>query len=204
METLENYKLIDFIQVKDETLLQDYLVVLELLEPLKVINNPIYKWYKRKPKTLDIKAVKDLSFGDVATIRSNFSEASIENIIEAVQMVVDISAKAILNITIIEFYGIINYIKSELIEITNMEINELSDDSFDINVEAVNAKERMGKYGVLNTIDSLAKEDILRWVEIEKLPYMTVFTKLRMDNEKAKIAQEIAELQRKNKTKTNV
>jgi hypothetical protein len=27
-----------------------------------------------------------------------------------------------------------------------MEINELSDDSFDINVEAVNAKERMGKY----------------------------------------------------------
>jgi hypothetical protein len=44
----------------------------------------------------------------------------------------------------------------------------------------------MGKYGVLNTIDSLAKEDILRWVEIEKLPYMTVFTKLRMDNEKAK------------------
>jgi hypothetical protein len=34
----------------------------------------------------------------VATIRSNFSEASIENIIEAVQMVVDISAKSILNI----------------------------------------------------------------------------------------------------------
>jgi hypothetical protein len=204
METLENYKLVDFIQVKDETLLQDYLFILELLEPLKVINNPIYKWYKRKPKTLDIKAVKDLSFGDVATIRSNFSEASIENIIEAVQMVVDISAKSILNITIIEFYGIINYIKSELIEITNMEINELSDDSFDINVEAVNAKERMGKYGVLNTIDSLAKEDILRWVEIEKLPYMTVFTKLRMDNEKAKIAQEIAELKKKNKTKTNV
>jgi hypothetical protein len=38
---------------------------------------------------------------------------------------------------------------------------------------------------VLNTIDSLAKEDI-RWVEIEKLPHMTVFTKLRMDNEKTK------------------
>jgi hypothetical protein len=40
METLENYKLVDFIQVKDETLLlQDYLFILELLEPLKVINN---------------------------------------------------------------------------------------------------------------------------------------------------------------------
>jgi hypothetical protein len=169
METLENYKLVDFIQVKDETLLQDYLFILELLEPLKVINNPIYKWYK-SPKTLDIKAVKDLSFGDVATIRSNFSEASIENIIEAVQMVVDISAKSILNITIIEFYGIINYIKSELIEITNMEINELSDDSFDINVEAVNAKERMGKYGVLNTIDSLAKKIFYDGLKLKSYP----------------------------------
>jgi uncharacterized protein YqgQ len=38
-------------------------------------------------------------------------------------MVVDISAKSILNI-IYWIYGIINYIKSELIEITNME-NEL-------------------------------------------------------------------------------
>jgi hypothetical protein len=34
METLENYKLVDFIQVKiKETLLQDYLFILELLEP---------------------------------------------------------------------------------------------------------------------------------------------------------------------------
>jgi hypothetical protein len=55
-------------------------------------------------------------------------------------MVVDISAKSL------KLNYVINYIKSELIEITNMEINELSDDSFDINVEAVNAKERMGKY----------------------------------------------------------
>jgi hypothetical protein len=85
-----------------------------------------------------------------------------------------------------------------------MEINELSDDSFDINVEAVNAKERMGKYGVLNTIDSLAKKKIFYDGLKLKSYYMTVFTKLRMDNEKAKIAQEIAELQRKNKTKTNV
>jgi hypothetical protein len=70
-----------------------------------------------------------------------------------------------------------------------------------INVEAVNAKERMGKYGVLNTIDSLAKEDILRWVEIEKLPYMTVFTKLRMDNEKSKNSTRNCRITKKNKTK---
>jgi hypothetical protein len=43
-------------------------------------------------------------------------EVITENIIEAVQMVVDISAKSILNITIIEFLWHINHIKSELIE----------------------------------------------------------------------------------------
>lgn len=203
METLINYKLIDFIQIQDETIIQDYLVFLELLRPLKVISNPIYKWYKRNTKTLQIKAIKDLSFGDVTVIRNNFNEASIASIIESVKMVVDLTDKQILNLTILEFYGIINYMKSELTDITNMEINELTDDSFDINIETVNAKERMGKFGVLNTIDSLAKEDILRWSQIEKLPYMTVFTKLRMDNEKNKIQQEIAELQRK-KQKQNV
>jgi hypothetical protein len=59
----------------------------------------------------------------------------------------------------------------------------------------------MGKYGVLNTIDSLAKEDILRWVEIEKLPYMTVFTKLRMDNEKQNSTRNCRITKKKNKTK---
>jgi hypothetical protein len=42
-------------------------------------------------------------------------------------------------------------------------------------VEAVNAKERMGKYGVLNTIDSLAKEDILRWVEMKSYLYDSIY-----------------------------
>jgi hypothetical protein len=50
METLENYKLVDFIQVKDETLLQDYLFILELLEPLKVINNQYINGIKESLK----------------------------------------------------------------------------------------------------------------------------------------------------------
>ena len=74
-------------------------------------------------------------------------------------------------------------------------------DSFDVNIEAVGAKERMSKFGVLNAIDSLAKEDVLKWEQIEKLPYMTVFAKLMMDKEKNNIQQEIAELQKKKQLK---
>lgn len=196
-----NYKLSEFLQIKDEQLIQEYLVFLEVLKPLKEINNPIYKWYKKTKSKVQIKAVRDLSFGEVTNIRNLFNQASIDAIIEAVRMVSGLEDKHIINFTILEFYGIISFIKSELIDITNMELNELTDDSFDINLEAVNAKVRMGKFGVLNTIDSLAKEDILRWEAIERLPYMTVFTKLMMDNTKIKISNEIAELQRKKQNK---
>jgi hypothetical protein len=201
MEKIINYKVYQFFQLKDTKLVQDYLTILELLKPLKEINNPMYKWYKRNGKKLRITPVKKLTFGEVTTIRDNFNIGSIDSIIESIKLVTGLKYKHILNFTITDFYGIISYIKSELIEITNMEINELTDDSFDINVESVNAKERMSKFKELNVIDSLAKEDLLRWGEIEKLPYLTVFTKLRMDNEKNKIQSEISELQRKQQMK---
>ena len=99
--------------------------------------------------------------------------------------------------TITQFYGIINYIKEQLEFITNIEMNELNDDDEDIDLISVNANERMGRFGVVNTIDSLANGDITKWDEIQKMQYSTVFTKLKMDKEKNKIQKEISELQKK-------
>lgn len=200
METLINYKLSDFLQIKDENLIQSYLVILDLLKPLKEISNPIYKWYKKHPKTIQLKPIKELTFGEVSTIRDNFNEGLIEGIFETIQLVTGLSHKHIIDFTILDFYGIISNMKAELIELGNLETNNLADDTFDINVEAVNARQRMSKFGVLNIIDSLAKEDVLRWEEITNLPYLTVFNKLMMDKEKSAISNDIAELQRK-KTK---
>jgi hypothetical protein len=201
METIINYKIKDFFQLKDEKVVSDYLMFLELLNPLNEIANPNYKWYKRSAKKLQIKPVISLTFGDVAEIRNNFNTSEIYGIIDSIKKVTDLTDKQVLNFTITTFYGIISYIKSELFNIVNMENNALYNDDFDINLEAVNANERMGKFGVLNLIDSLAKEDILKWKEIEKLPYLTVFTKLVMDNEKHKIQKEITELQKKKNNK---
>jgi sugar/nucleoside kinase (ribokinase family) len=99
-----------------------------------------------------------------------------------------------------DFYNLLKNDLDILIGNEN-EMNELTDDEIDINLEITKANERMAKFGVLNTIDALAKEDILRWSEIEKLPYLTVLNKLIMDKEKHKIQQEIVELQRKQQTK---
>lgn len=201
MEKITAYKIKDFFRLKDEKIVSDYLAILDCLNPLKEIKNPNYKWYKMNSKVLQIKAVRMLSFGEVTDVRNNFNQPSIESIIDSIKIVTQLKDKDIMNFTITQFYGIISYMKSELMDITNMEANELNDDSFDINIEAVNAKQRMGRFGVLNIINALANENILQWEAIEKLPYMTVFTKLIMDNEKNKIQQEIAELQRKKQVK---
>lgn len=201
MEEIIDYKLKEFLQITDINLITNYLFVLDLLKPLNVIDNPNYKkwkfWFKT-PKDVVIKAPRELSFGDVTMIRSYFNEGTIEGVIKSVKLCSNLTENQILNLPITKFYGIINFMKEDLIQLSNMETNELSDDkSFDINLEAVNANGRMARFGVLNTIDSLAKEDILRWEEIEKLPYMTVFTKLLMDKEKADIQRELAEMQKR-------
>lgn len=201
METIINYKISEFLQIQDENLIQSYMVILDLLEPLKEINNPIYKWYKNQPKTIQIKPIKELSFGEVSNIKDNFNEGSIQGIFEAITLITGLKDKHIIGFTILEFYGIISNIKSELIELANLEMDNLADDTFDVNVDAVNAKQRMTRFGVLNVIDSLAKEDILKWTEIEKLPYLTVYTKLLMDKTKNDIQAEIAELQRRKQPK---
>ena len=201
MEKITDYKVSDFFKIQDENIINSYVAILDVLKPLKTINNPKAKWYNNEPKMLSIKAIRSLSFGEVTDIRNSFNDGTIVSVFESIKLVTGLTEKQILDFTITQLYGIISFIKEELIAISNMELNELTDESFDINVETVNAKERMSRFGVLNAIDSLAKEDILKWEQIQKLPYLTVFTKLMMDNEKNKIHQEIAELQRKKQLK---
>ena len=197
MEKIINYKLNEFLKLNDELLIQEYSAILEHLRPLKELNNPRARWYNKKSKKLQIKAIRELSFGDVTLARTLYNEQQNEGVFQIIKMITGLEEKEVLGLTILEFYGIISNIKQELTEINNLELNELQDDSFDFNLEAVNANKRMARFGVLNTINVLAKEDVLKWSEIENLPYLTIFTKLLMDKEKNNIQRELAELQKK-------
>lgn len=201
MEKIIDYKVKDFFQITDLNVIQEYTSILEHLNPLNEIPNPKYKWYhkwfKKQPKTLQIKDIRSLTYGKVNEIKMNLLEASDRSIIDTIKMLVDVEDYHILNFTITTFYGIISKIRTELIEINYGEINELTDDYEDEFLAAVNANQRLEKFGVINVLDSLAKEDVLKWNEIEELPYMVVFTKLRLEKEKNKIQREVAELQKK-------
>lgn len=197
MEKITNYKLKDFLILENTDEIEATLAILDLLQPVRDINNPLSKWYNRKPKKIAVSPVKSLTFGQVTTIRESISNPTIDDILETVHLVTGQPIKELLQFTIVPFYSIINTIKADLIEITNMEINELTTDDFDIDSETVNASERMARFGALNPINSLAGDDITKWKEIENMPYMTVFTKLLMDKVKADIQRDITELQKK-------
>lgn len=200
MEKITNYKFYEFLQIEDVELIEKYIIILDMLNPLSHIINPKYnkfKFWQKEPKEIEVKSLLNLSFGDVTTVRNNFYQPTIENIIESIEMVTGVEKKEIIKFTILEVYGIINKIKEDLETIQNMELNELSSEDDDIDLITVNANGRMAKFGVLNTIDAIAKGDLTKWNEVEKLPYLTVFTKLMMDKEKNAIEKEIADNQRK-------
>jgi len=197
MEVIKNYKIKDFINLKDYGLIESYLSILEALQPSKSINNPKFKWWNTESKKCHIKSIREFSFGDVTNIRTMFTDGQLESVVECLSLVTGLTIKEVLEIQIIDFYGLLARIRTDLEQISMMEVNELTSDEFDIILESVNANQRMSRFGVLNAINSLANDDITKWKEIQDLPYMTVFTKLKMDNEKLKIQKEVSELQKK-------
>jgi hypothetical protein len=203
MEKITDYKLKDFLKIKDAKVINEYFFILDLLRPINSIVNPNYNkykfWDKKTLKTLELKLVEDLSFADVTNFRIAFNSNDIERVIECVELITGLKKNQILSFTITTFYGIINGIGQQLIEISNKEINELTDDNNDPQLESIKAYERMARFGTFNTIDSLAKEDVLKWQEIEKLPYWLVFTKLKMDKERNDINRELHEMQKRKK-----
>jgi len=196
MEKITDYRLKDFLALGDEQLVNDYIQVLELLPAVDEVNDPVHPSFGK----LKICPAKNLSLAEVITLRNLLNDGSIEAIIEAVSIVTKLPIESVWNFTIVPFYSIINGIVAQLIELGNMEQNELSSEDDDIVMIEAQASERMAKYGILNTIDSLAGGDILKWKEIERLPYMVVFTKLMMEKTKGEIMLDVKAIQqRKNK-----
>lgn len=198
---ITNYKLKDFLTLENEEEVNQHLLILESLNPLPEITNPLYRWWKigkwKQPNTIKVKNVMECTFGQVEELRQLMNDGNVDSIIEAISIVTNTEKKAIYHFTITDFYSIIKSITNDLLMMGNMEYNELHQENDDPHIELVRAGERMEKFGTLNTINSLAGDDITKWEQVENMPYMVVFTKLRMDKEKAAIQKELNDLQKK-------
>ncbi|MGQ2984866.1 hypothetical protein [Flavobacterium sp.] len=195
MEKITDYKLYDFLTLEDESIINDYLPILELLSPVTEILDPIHK----SLGIVKVTPVRSLKFGEVFILRNLLTEGSGQSLIEAVGIVTKLPKETVLQFTIIPFYSIVNGIFTQLIEVDNMMQNELESEDEDIEMIEAQASERMSRFGIVNTIDNLAGGDILKWKAIQELPFMEVFTKLVMDKTKGDIMQDVRAIQERNR-----
>jgi hypothetical protein len=102
-----------------------------------------------------------------------------------------IDEEEFLNLKVVEFYGMYNYITKQLENLIHMEERELIPEHSDYKWEAVEGSERLSVMGILPTIDKLAQGNILLYEDILNLPYLTVFNRLRMDKIKGDIEHDM-------------
>lgn len=183
---ITNYTFEEFLFVEQSTA-ANILPFLEWLEPIKE--------FEFDNQLIQLKELDSLTFGQVSNIRDDLTLALPDNLIEITTLVTGLEAEKAYQIPIIDFFGIINTVKAEEKVLAAMELNELSEEP-DADWELAGGSEKMGRFGILNILDSLAGGDITKWETIENLPYMTVFSKLRMNKTMTQIQRAIASIQK--------
>lgn len=176
MEQITNFKLKDFFKQPIE-LVKEYVNLLQNLEPTPTKNKVFH-----------------LKLKDVEFIKQYLTSSDDGEIIKILSIVEDISESQVLHLTIVEVYGLINSIKEQIEIINKAELSSLSSDNTNIRWEAVNGSERLKKFGIYNTLDSLSKGDILKWNDIMELPYSEVFIKLQMDKTNNDLQEEMKQI----------
>lgn len=83
----------------------------------------------------------------------------------------------------------------ENIKRLNEVLNADNDEELILKMEQAGASE-LDIFKYLNVIDDLAQGDILKWKKIEKMPFMTIWTKLFMNKKKAKVQKRLNEIQK--------
>lgn len=168
---LINYKIKEFLQVDEETALT-YISYLKHLTP-----------------TSDINDLFSLSFKDVEDVKILVSRG-LEGYFSALCILQNIDESDILNMRLKRFYRLKNALDIQLEKLFNAE-QSLKSRHEDVKWLAVNGGQKMAKYGIYNTLDQLANGDILKYKAILELEYKEVFTKLKMDIERADLQKDM-------------
>lgn len=107
------------------------------------------------------------------------------NIDEIINIICDIKDISVKKITDKEKISLTLWLIDELEAIGSLEQNYLSSQPEPELIAS--GIDELNVFGELNIIDSLAGGDILKWEQVKKLPYHSIFDKLRKDNIERKI-----------------
>ena len=179
MKEIINFKLKEFLNQEPE-LIQEYIVALQYIKPAKTV-----------------KEVFHMKLKHVEHIKQNLYSNEDSEMIKIVARVQGLTVKEVFELKIVEFFGVIASVKNQIDTIAKAENNQLSPSEIDFKWLAVEGDEKMSRFGIYNTLESLSGGDILKYKKIMQLPYSEIFTTLLMK----KTAFDLQRQQDKLKTK---
>lgn len=176
---ITNFKLIDFLNQPRE-LINEYIVALRYVPARET---------KRQLFNMKLKHVE--------MIKKTLDSGEDQSLIKIVSKVQKISQEAVLDLPIIEFFGIIASVREQLKIIIQAEENGLTPSYVNPKWEIVKGSERMAKFGIYNTLESLSGGDALKFKKYMNMIYSEVFTILLMRKTASEIQQEMSQIKTK-------
>ena len=171
---IENFKLIDFFKQPPE-LISKYITILRYIPAKKT---------KR--------AIFNMKLKHVEKIKQTINSDEDNDLIVIVSKVQKITEEAVFDLPIIEFFGIVSSIRGQMKVITAAEENGLTSSHTDFKWESVNGSERMAKFGIYNTLESLSGGDALKYKYYMNMNYYEIFTILLMRKTAADLQREMS------------
>lgn len=157
---IENFKVKEFL-AKDKYLINEYTVALSYLAPVET---------KRK--------LIALKLGEVEQLKRIVNSENDDDIVKVVSMAQGISGEDVLNMGIINFFGLLNSVRYQLQRIFDAEINGLSGGATDVKWEMVDGSKVMSVFGILNTLFNLDKDPKKhKWYMKQKYSYVFLLLK---------------------------
>lgn len=176
---ISNFTLLEFINQPKE-LIEEYMICLRYLRPSETVNPVIH-----------------LKLKEVEQIKQTLNSGIDEDLIEIVSIVQGIKPKKVLDLKIIEFFGIVNSVKNQLERIIKAEEKGLTPSHIDQKWEQVRGSERMQKFGIYNTLDNLTGKKPHLYETYMNMSYSEIFTILLKWKEESDIQHEMNQIKSK-------
>lgn len=129
----------------------------------------------------------------VKTILSS-EDTTEEEIFSLVELFQGIKAGKAKYLDFQRFYGYLNHIREQVRLLYEREDAIFNTGEIDKKWMAVNGSERMGVYGIYNTLDELSNGDITKYDAIMDMEYSEIFTILAMRRTKTQLQKEMHNL----------
>ena len=165
--TLLQYLLLPMDRQREITL------ILEVMKPLHIFYRGLWWWKKRH----GVERLTDLTWGDVRAVIDLLGSGELPQVIEAFRLVYRIKHPARMNVY--RFYACIKHLTNEVQRVLEMEQRALQGEAnpYEAQLQQAGADQLL-PFKDLAIIDTLAQGDILRYEQVEALPYEVVFYSL--------------------------